>query len=364
VSHGSSASFKSLELSGAAHSDATSAGADDAKTAGGSTKLPKKALKIGLVEATTQAGAVVREQTGIEQAADILGWKVIPCDGQGVPATMDVCGNKLVQQGVDVIVSLAVASPQVPTALRAAQAAKIPWVNSGILVPDPQDQFTGSIAPGVDEEKSLYKTLDAWLVDKLGSGGGKVGAFEFSPGVNTKAHADQLHEDVAANPQIKIAAEQEINLANPIAGTQSAAAAMLTQHPDLKAIWSFGDLGLLAIAAGVDSLHLAPGKRPLIVGGFPDLAILDGIRKGKVDAAAEFTYEASGWLVVDQIAENVTRGTAYITGLPKYSVNIFAPQVVDKTNVVQDPKKFQTPVVDYVTYFLTKWHDEFGTVAP
>ena len=359
------ADVSSLELSGPAHTDALSAAATDAKAAGAPLgHNPKSGVTIGIVEATTQAGAVIREVNGIKAAASVFGWKVSECDGQGTPATMDQCGNKLVTQKVDVIVSLAVPAPAVETALSEARSAHVPWINSGILVPDPKHEFSGSIAPGVDEEKALYAKLDDWLFGKLGPAGGQIGVFQYSPGVNTAAHADQLNADLKAHPAVTVVSRQEINLTNPIAGTQDAAAAMITQHPKLKAIWNFGDLGLVAIAHGVDEHHLAGSARPLIVGGFPDLAILDAIRKGEVSAAAEFTYEASGWLAVDQIAENLARKSPYVVGLPDYSLDVFTPQVVDATNVVKDPRSFQPPIVDYATYFLAKWHAEFATAGP
>jgi ribose transport system substrate-binding protein len=334
---------------------AADAGAKAATTAGGPIAL--KPRTIGVLQVVGAAETIQRDTNGIKQAAKLLGWKIIVCDGQGDPAKTAACGTTLLAQHPDAIVSFNVEAAGILPALKEAKAKNIPWVQAGgPAVPSPL--FVTQV---VEDENEVGTVMAQFLVDKLGAQGGTVATTEFPAILALKQRMAAFYSTLEKSPSIKVINKHTVDFANLTADVRSWSAATLTKNPDLSAFGLCVDSDPVAVASVVQSKK--PGAqdpdRPLIVGSQGDLANLDLIRKGQVDAVSETAISATAWMSLDQIAEFFARQKAFSQN-PRsdYSLDFLKAQLVTKANVPKTANTFVDPPEDFVK---TKWAKEFTT---
>jgi ABC-type sugar transport system substrate-binding protein len=187
------------------------------------------------------------------------------------------------------------------------------------------------------------------------------------PATWASARTDQLKQAVKdSGGKAKIAATSVTDATNLVQGTQKTVTDQLTQNPDLKGYWfafdSAGQAGGPAIQAKSGG-KMFPDK-PWVVTFHADLGTLDLMRKGAIDVVLDVPYDAAGWVAVDQAAEFFGRRKAFDKSpAPAYGgFEIYDYALVTKDNL--PPKgQYRTPKNDFVTFFQTKWRDEFGTAG-
>jgi ABC-type sugar transport system substrate-binding protein len=339
---------------------AAAAAAKAGKQAGAvlaSKHLPAGAHTIAFLDYTSQATALRRVTSGMQAAASAIGWKFVTCDAQGNPATVASCASSFIQQKVSVIASVAIPQAAMNTEMQQARAASIPWISSGGQIPANETLFTGSF---FYPEADLYRALDKTFFDALGSGSVDVIALQLTVDSTAHARQDQLAADLAAHPNIHVVDRIEGSPSNPAAAT-SAIETALQQHPSVKGIWSCCDILDQPIVQAVNLVNAGAGERPVIVGAFPDQAMLKAIRDGQMYGAAELPWEAYGWMAVDEAAQYLASGTPMTQhGAPtQYPVELYSGQIITKANVQQNHNALQAPVYDYTAYFTAKWNAEF-----
>ena len=104
--------------------------------------------------------------------------------------------------------------------------------------------------------------------------------------------------------------------------------------------------------------------KPYVVTFHADLGTQDLMRRGAIDAVFDVPYDAAGWVAADQAAEYFARRTPIPkTPPPAYGgFDIYDYAMVTNDNL--PPKgQYRTPKNDFVTFFKTKWLDEFGTAG-
>ncbi|WP_395103911.1 sugar ABC transporter substrate-binding protein [Actinomadura sp. SCN-SB] len=322
------------------------------KKAGPRTTVPK--LTIGYLRYVAQSPADQRMYDSAVAAAKVLGWTVIPCDGQGDPAKMAACGNTLLNQNIDVLLDDGIPQTIIADALRRARDKGIPTVYSGGSL-DKTDLYTAGYAP---PEGEMGATLAKYVAAQTqGRGGGTiVQGFPASWGI----------ERVAALKAagVKILSEQDADATNLVQGTQQQIAAQLNQHPNASAVWITFETAVMGAAQAVRARF--PGMsypdRPLLVTFYANRPTLDLIRKGQVDAAVEDSLEWSSWAAIDQIAELKARKTPMSKDVrPVYGegLDFWRPTLVTKNNL-PPAGQLVTPPVDFVRFFTAKWKHEFG----
>jgi ABC-type sugar transport system substrate-binding protein len=323
-----------------------------AAKAGSPTTLRK--ITIGYLRYVAQSPADQRIYNAAVAAANTLGWKVIQCDGQGDPVKMASCGNSLLDQKIDVLLTDGIPQTIIASALQRAKSMGIPAVYSG----GSQDQADLYTAGYVPPDGQMGEVLAKYVADQTKGKSGGVIVQGFPAGWG-KERVDALK---AAG--VNIAAEKDADATNLVQGTQQQIAAQLNEHADASAVWITFETAVLGASQALAAKF--PGKsypdRPLLVTFYANQPTLQLIGQGKVDAAVEDALEWSSWVAVDQIAEWVARKAPMSTDLrPNYGdgLDFWRPTLVTKENL---PKagSLVAPPVDYAGFFQAKWKTEFN----
>jgi ABC-type sugar transport system substrate-binding protein len=340
---------------------ATAAGQRAGEAAGEPVEVPT--ITLGYLDQVGSAEIAQRTFEATEKAAGVLGWNVAYCDAQGDPRKMASCGDSLLDRNVDVMLSTAIDASLIKPQLRKAKSADVPWITiEGSARPDPL--FTAQVAP---DEIALAEVINEYLVEQLASidGPAPIAVHTFTQIYAVAQREDQLKKDIAGT-NIEIADTHQTDLANGVEDTTRASEVQVQQNPDLKALW--GDINFHIPGFAITMQRRFAGKsfpdRPLVVGFFGDRLNLEQIRRGLADAVTETPLESNGWIVVDQIAENLARGKAIEDGMRPgyYELDFVSPVLVTKDNLPPEGE-LVPPKEDVETFFTTKWTTEFTNAA-
>ncbi|MBS1845343.1 MAG: substrate-binding domain-containing protein [Actinobacteria bacterium] len=118
--------------------------------AGGSSsggKIDPGQRTIGVLPSTLQSEHLAQRIEELEAAVKPFGWKIVVADGQANPQVMEQDMQKLIQQHVDAILTMALGGEEIQRGLEAAKEANIP-VLSLITEPTPPEvsSFAGTYA--------------------------------------------------------------------------------------------------------------------------------------------------------------------------------------------------------------------------
>jgi ribose transport system substrate-binding protein len=342
---------------------ATEAGTAAASAAGEKVEVPQ--VTIGFVNIVGAVESAQRAERTFKEATDVLGWKVNTCDAQGDPTKMARCSDSLLDQNVDVLVVLGIEPSLIKAQLNKAKQRGVPVVEfSGQVAPDPL--FAGTYYP---DEPEAGQVLTDYVTEKLGELPDETVPIAVTdyPVQWSTARTDTLRAAVEGQSKIKIAVEATTDAANLVEGTRKQVNDQLTANPDLKAFWfGFDSAGQ---AAGQAVAAKFAGKtfpdKPLVVTFHADLATVELMRAGAIDAVSDVPYDASGWIAVDQIAEFLARDTPMSTEpQPEYEGigTVYDYVIVDSSNLPPEGE-YRTPANDYETFFTTKWTNEFTNLS-
>lgn len=334
----------------------------DAEKAGPKVTPPRNKT-IGFMWLSKSTEASQRQFADLELAADLFGFKIIDCDPNFDPAKTAQCATSLVAQKPSLILASAAPTSAIAAGLQAAHDQGIPWIGIGALEA-PSPYLTAQYVPNEELETTM---LDTWLFDliaeRVGDKDGGIGAFQapqVGPGVI--ARDKQRAIDLAEYPNLS-QKTHDIDLSNPVQDTINTTKTLVQQNPDLVALWNTCDLCVAPMAQALDQLGLQGDARPLTAGFYTTEQSRQMIKDGKVTGAVEVNFGAMVWVALDQALENWARGTAFApdstvfdTG---YGIPLMRPWIVTADNV-GDPATVRNQAEDYVTYFRTKWHAEFG----
>ncbi len=327
---------------------------------GGPATLPKNKV-IGLVNVTGQSEAAQRIQKGAEDAVKSIGWTIKTVDAQGDPAKSQAGIQGFVTQKVDAILDLSNATQAITQGLKAARAANIPVIDIGGMQ-DPSPNIQAQFAV---DEKAFTAKLDEYMLKKIPNDA-KMMTFVFPLLLSERLRDEQLASDLKGT-KIKIVAKHTIDFSNAIADSQKAVKAALAANPDLSVVWSDTDTTMPPTGTVLSQQGKCGDVQSYSF--YDDQANLNQIRKGCATAVVTSPVDADGWGAVDALAEMWARNKG-LDSLPsgwndvrsQYGVDIRngdAITMVDKTNL--PPKgKYVEPTVDFVTFFKTKWAEEFG----
>jgi ABC-type sugar transport system substrate-binding protein len=346
------------QLSGSAQkrAEAKEAGLKSAEELGEPVKLEPK--KFGVIEFTAASEAIQRDHDAFAEAAKVLGWEPIFCDGGGDPVKWASCANTLLSQNPDVIFSLSIEPPAVKPQLERAKSRGIPWVNvGGVVTPSPLLYGGQGVVESQPEKGHL---MAEYLVDTM-EDGGTIAVSQYPANVGLRDRMNAFFEGIAEDPELEVIDKHTIDFTN-LSDISNWAAATIAQHPDLGAFSLAVDTDPVSVAPVVASKYGTKQypERPLILGSQGDLANLELIRKGQVDAVAESAISATAWMAMDQMAQVFAREAEFSKDPPAdYPLDFLKQQLVTKENVPAKPGVYFDAPADFVTYFTTKWDNEF-----
>lgn len=333
------------------------AGQQSAEEAGGATDLPDK--KIGWVYYGANGIASQRAYDGVQQAADQIGWEVVPCDGQGIPVEMQRCASNLISQKVDALIVNTIDTATMADAIKQATAADIPIISTGGAL-ETSEGYAASYAP---DEAGMGEALGKYVVEQVTDGGGVIQ--QTFPATFATLRVDAFNAAIEGSG-VEVVDTFDADPVDLTAATQRQTDAALSAHPDAKAVFmvfSTAEIGASQALVTKYGAGAAYPDRPLLLTFYANLPVIDMIRGGQLDAAAENSLEWTGWVAIDQFAEYFARGTEIDSSeRPDYGdgLDFWRPTVVTKDNLPPEGQLL-TPVVDFDGFFTAKWDAEFGS---
>jgi ribose transport system substrate-binding protein len=347
------------EETGARHDEAVKQGQAAAKAAGGKAQLPP-GKKIGFLQIVGGIESADRVANATKAALQSVGYSMVLCDGQGDPAKWVTCGNSLIDQGVQGIVTTGVDPQSVAGPLKKAKEKGIPWISvAGETAPG----YNGTYGP---DDRETGRVLSDYLIKRINDqAGGKadIAVHDF-PIPSIHVRTEELKKKLQGT-DIKIAAETTSDAANLIEGTRKTVNDQITKDPNLKAFWfafdTAGQAGGQAVAARF------PGKefpdRPLTLTFHADPASQALLRSGQLDAVADVAYDVGSWVGVDQMLEYFARKKNFDQSpRPEYPGvgNLYTIKMIDKNNLPPE-NQYVAQDTDVVSFFKSKWASEFGS---
>jgi ABC-type sugar transport system substrate-binding protein len=337
--------------------------AEEAGKKAGEEKEPAKLpnIHVGIINFLNGIESSDRNADSAVYAAAQLGWESTVCDGKGTASQWVACGNALLAEGVGAIIALGFEAGQIAPVIAKAKAKGIPVVQCSGEVP--LSSYNGSYAPN---EKKVGEVLTTALMEKLNTVEEEpvevvVHSFPASWGVE---RVKPFEEAVAGQSKVKIADTTMTDAANLVPFTRNAVTTQLTQNPNVKAFWFTFDSAGQVGGQVVESKF--PGKefpeKPLVATFHGDLATLTLMEQGAIDMESDVNYDASNWVAVDGIAQELARHEPMSKEpQPKFPTigEGYTYQIVTKENLPESGQLVQ-PEWDVPSYFTAKWKAEYG----
>lgn len=341
---------------GAVGERATEAGKQAAQEAGGRTKVPGATVALLLMNGKDESSNRLKTEI-TELSKKNLGWTPSPCDGKGDAKALEMCAIGLIDQGpLDFIISNGIPPKDMSRILKKAAFKDIPVINIGSTVA-PHKLFAASYVP---DDRAQSATLNKYMIRRLmrvPEAERKIVVLSSSMGGGSD-RLRQLKSDIEGTG-IEIIDEAQADQAKS-ATDKETVTKLLEKHPKVKAVWLAHGSSVAPAGEAVDKAfkNLGFPDRPLVVGFNADPMAAAAIRDGKADAVADVAYDATLYIALDQIAENLGRQKP----LPEdsnYPLNFLDIALVTRDNA-PEKKKFREPKEDFVSFFTSKWRREFG----
>ncbi len=321
-------------------------------------KLPT--ITIGAVNFAKAAESGLRSEYELIEAAKVLGWKVIPCDGGGVPTGYVNCMNTLLNQNVDAIVNGAIEPSVVSAQIKQAHSRGIPVLSYGAKTE--LGEYDGAFFP---TEELAGKMGGEFLVEKLEElDGTKEIAFHTFPLGFAEARVEGVMNEIKSHPDIEVVAEAPVEAADAVGSIKKATETELTEYPDLAATVDPFDSAIAGTAQAVATK--LPGKEfpdaPLVMGWNALLGSQAYMRTEPPEIAGlvDTNYGATAWIAVDQLAQDFAR-KAPISKEPEpdYGIDYLSTQLVTPEDLLAE-ERYPPSKSNYWAFFKGKWKKEFG----
>jgi ABC-type sugar transport system substrate-binding protein len=323
-------------------------------------KLPE--VHIGVINFLNGIESSDRLADSTTFAAGQLGWKTTVCDGKGTPSQFVACGNSLLAEGVNAIVSIAVESGQITPVIQKAKSKGVPVIQVGGGAV-PLGEFNGNYGPNEAKAGELLTEALFEKLETLEEEPVEIDVHNFPAKWGSERTA-QLEKAVEGQSKVKINQEVVTDAANLVPYTRSTVTTQVTQNPDVKAYWFTFDTTGQVGGQVIQSKY--PGKefpeKPLVATFHGDLATLQLISSGAIDMESDVNYDAAVWEGIDGIAQELAREEPMSTeNQPKYPVigDPFTYQIVTKENLPEEGQ-YVIPKWDVPSYFIAKWKAEYG----
>ena len=345
---------------GSAKAKAQKAGAQAAKQDGTADLPPNKT--VGFLQILGGIESADRTANAVKVALSEVGYKMVLCDGQGDPTKWATCADSLLGRGVDAIFTTGIEPNAVAPQLKKAKAQNIPFIQVGGLV---SPGYDGSYYPDEPEAGKILADYTTKLLSKdVSQKPAQIIVHDY-PAPWATSRTDELEKLVKASPDdYEITATTQTDPANLVNGTRKSVTDQITANPDTNMFWfsfdSAGQVGGQAVSAKYAGKTF-PDK-PLVATFHADLGTLELMKAGNVDVALDVPYDAGPWVGVDQLLQFWGLDKAFSKeAQPSYPGigTVYDYEVVTKDNLPPEGE-YRAPKNDFVTFFKTKWTDQFG----
>ena len=261
---------------------------------------------IGLAVANLQADFFNQIKQSVDAEAQKRGIAVQVSDAGGDSTAQVNQIQDFITRQVDAIIYIPAGATAAGVPVKAAERANIPVINVDRNAPDaPGKTFIAS------DSVAAAKTLGEWVIEqKKGEGNiailqGQIGT---TPQVDRQKGFESALEDA---PGMKIVAEQTADWSQDKGF--AVAQDMIQANRDIDVFWGQADAMALGAAQAVANANLNP--KPLVVGFDGDIAGLQAIRDGKIDATMVQQTQLMGRLAVSSALDIIEGKTVPATQL-------------------------------------------------
>jgi hypothetical protein len=336
------------------NSAGTGGSADDpaaagAGAAGSECELPT--LEVGYLQWIYADEAGKRIEDAARDAVEWAGWSMESCDAAGDPAQMPVCGNQLLDMGVDMLMTDGIPEEFITDVLERAAEEGVAVVSGGGEV-DPRNFYDAAFA---SDDTDMGVQLAEWVKAEHPDGAQML--VQTFPAAWSAKRVEGL-EQALEGSNVEIIDTWEADPTNLVDGTNADVTTKLQQFPETDVIWINFSVASIGAAQAVGALP--EGERPQLVTFYANPSTVADINAGRIDAAVDESLEWQSWAGADALMQLAARGqTPSTERAPDFNgVNMSARQVVDILNAPADGVA-PMAAVDYETFFKAKWCTEF-----
>ena len=249
-----------------------------------------KDITIGLAVANLQADFFNQIKQSVCNEADRIGATVFTVDARGDSATQVNQIQDLITKEVDAIIYIPAGATAASVPVKAAQKAGIPVVT---VDRNPAD------APGntfiATDSVAAAQELGEWVVDKM-DGKARIGVIQGQIGTTPEIARDTgFNAALAGNPGMETVAKQASTMWMQDEGFKIAQD-MIQRDPEINVFFGRADALALGAAQAVKVANLP--QKILIVGFDGDLAGLEAVKKGVLDATMTQQTQFMGRLAI------------------------------------------------------------------
>lgn len=205
------------------------------------------------------------------------------------------------------------------------QGAKLVFIDNPAVGLEPGVDYVSYVSADNYANGAIGAHLAARGIDCVG----EVGSIRYTDEQNIAVYQryQGFVETIAANyPDIEVVADRDIGAPDFAGNAERTASAMLTQYPDLKAIWGFFDIP----AEGIIQAAKAAGRSDLVV-TTADL----GLNIGVAIASGELAYGTGSQRPFDQGVMEARLGAGALIGLDAPPYVVLPALAVDQDNVLE-----------------------------
>lgn len=362
-SSSSSSSNSEETTSGGGGEEETGQASEDEKlgvAAGKESGAPvaKPDIKAGILNLGRVSESGARAEDVMIEALEKIGWSHESCDSGGDPAKMASCGETLLNEGVEALYLIAIPPETIQPTLKRAKSEGVPVIDyAGVNPPSP---YIAGSYDGLEPETGGI--AGEYLIEQLKEVEGTKEVAIFSSFIPFAAERQKSFEAaIAAEPDIKIVSEKEVDPTNSVGSTEKNTAAVLNQYPNLSAIVTFWDDAIVGSARAVSQKD--PGaefpERPFLLSFDAVKTTQPWIARGLVNAVVDVDYATPAWAAVDQTASYLARKTPISKTDPEYKgITLMEPTIVTKENLPPEGT-YVPPPFDPSAFFGAKWETEF-----
>lgn len=251
----------------------------------------KDVKKLGLAVANLQANFFNQIKQSVEAEAKAKGIDVVTVDAKGDGPTQVNQIQDLLTQNIDALIYIPAGAAAASVPVKLAHAAGVPVIN----VDRNADGAPGDTFIATDSVASA-KEVCAHIIKEAG-GSGEMVIIHGQKGTTPEVDRSKgCGEAIAANPGVKVVAEQWSNLWSQDEGFQIMQN-MLQAHPQVSIVFAQAD-GLALGAA--QAIKVAKPAQRIYVGGFDgDTAALTALKDGVFDVTATQQTQHMGRMAVD-----------------------------------------------------------------
>jgi len=265
--------------------------------------------RIGIVTVCAQCTGMARFLKSFQSLAKKQGWDVTVTDTGGDAGKIVGGINTFVQARVDFLILGAIDPLTLAPQLKAAADAGVPVaVNEGDWVPN-------TVFACCQDAVGMGTAQGQWITQRL-QGEGEIVMFTLPGSRSVTQRATTFKAVIGQSSGIRVVAEEQVDLADPIGRTKAKMASILLKHPDVKAVWAGWDDPARGAAQAI--AESGKGSGAFVIGNDAGPDALNDIRSGSpLDGTVFIDYATEGRIFVAEIArwfdeQTVTGRTLYV----------------------------------------------------